>query len=103
MKGLDTKIYDLVRISPRNHMVFTQLLALRVLGPYMGTSATNDSYWVQKSEIATRGRQNKVISSQHLGSVSGSGGGKQYNDNGQSSWGPRRSESSLWLMLIAKL
>ncbi|KAJ7959741.1 DExH-box ATP-dependent RNA helicase [Quillaja saponaria] len=72
-------------------------------GPYVGTYASNDSSRVQKHETATRGRQNKVSGSQHLGSVSGSGGGKQYNGNGQSSWGQRRSESSLWLMLITKL
>ncbi|KAJ8761489.1 hypothetical protein K2173_001623 [Erythroxylum novogranatense] len=32
MKGLDTKIYDLVCISPRNHMVFTPLLASTCVG-----------------------------------------------------------------------
>lgn len=32
MKGLDTKIYDVVCISPRNHMVFTPLLASTCVG-----------------------------------------------------------------------
>ncbi|KAJ6979000.1 hypothetical protein NC653_027230 [Populus alba x Populus x berolinensis] len=32
MKGLDTKIYDIVCISPRNHMVFTPLLASTCVG-----------------------------------------------------------------------
>ncbi|KAL3596350.1 hypothetical protein D5086_007987 [Populus alba] len=32
MKGLDTRIYDLVCISPRNHMVFTPLLASTCVG-----------------------------------------------------------------------
>lgn len=32
MKGLDTKVYDIVCISPRNHMVFTPLLASTCVG-----------------------------------------------------------------------
>nr|DAD23011.1 TPA_asm: hypothetical protein HUJ06_024474 [Nelumbo nucifera] len=32
LKGLDTKIYDAVCISPRNHMVFTPLLASTCVG-----------------------------------------------------------------------
>lgn len=32
MKGLDTKIYDVVCVSPRNHMVFTPLLASTCVG-----------------------------------------------------------------------
>eukprot|EP01018_Ginkgo_biloba_P021990 Gb_25889 [translate_table: standard] len=32
MKGLDTKLYDIVCISPRNHMVFTPLLASTCVG-----------------------------------------------------------------------
>lgn len=32
LKGLDTKIYDVVCISPRNHMVFTPLLASTTVG-----------------------------------------------------------------------
>ncbi|KAI4312126.1 hypothetical protein MLD38_036974 [Melastoma candidum] len=32
IKGLDTKIYDVVCISPRNHMVFTPLLASTCVG-----------------------------------------------------------------------
>lgn len=32
MKGLDTRIYDIVCISPRNHMVFTPLLASTCVG-----------------------------------------------------------------------
>lgn len=32
MKGLDTRIYDVVCISPRNHMVFTPLLASTCVG-----------------------------------------------------------------------
>ena len=32
VKGLDTKIYDVVCISPRNHMVFTPLLASTCVG-----------------------------------------------------------------------
>ncbi|XP_059623220.1 internal alternative NAD(P)H-ubiquinone oxidoreductase A1, mitochondrial-like [Cornus florida] len=32
LKGLDTKIYDIVCISPRNHMVFTPLLASTCVG-----------------------------------------------------------------------
>ncbi|XP_021726621.1 internal alternative NAD(P)H-ubiquinone oxidoreductase A1, mitochondrial-like [Chenopodium quinoa] len=32
MKGLDTKMYDIVCISPRNHMVFTPLLASTCVG-----------------------------------------------------------------------
>lgn len=32
LKGLDTKIYDVVCISPRNHMVFTPLLASTAVG-----------------------------------------------------------------------
>ncbi|KAJ6769767.1 putative proteinDH DEHYDROGENASE [Salix purpurea] len=32
MKGLDTRIYDIVCVSPRNHMVFTPLLASTCVG-----------------------------------------------------------------------
>ncbi|KAL6195423.1 hypothetical protein ACLB2K_031042 [Fragaria x ananassa] len=32
MKGLDTKMYDVVCVSPRNHMVFTPLLASTCVG-----------------------------------------------------------------------
>ncbi|PRQ57547.1 putative oxidoreductase [Rosa chinensis] len=32
MKGLDTKLYDVVCVSPRNHMVFTPLLDPHVWG-----------------------------------------------------------------------
>nr|GFC83106.1 internal alternative NAD(P)H-ubiquinone oxidoreductase A1, mitochondrial-like [Tanacetum cinerariifolium] len=32
LKGLDTTIYDVVCISPRNHMVFTPLLASTCVG-----------------------------------------------------------------------
>lgn len=32
MKGLDTKTYDVVCVSPRNHMVFTPLLASTCVG-----------------------------------------------------------------------
>ncbi|KAF9591352.1 hypothetical protein IFM89_003975 [Coptis chinensis] len=32
MKGLDTNIYDIVCVSPRNHMVFTPLLASTCVG-----------------------------------------------------------------------
>lgn len=32
LKGLDTKVYDVICISPRNHMVFTPLLASTCVG-----------------------------------------------------------------------
>ncbi|KAM7259486.1 hypothetical protein ACFE04_015227 [Oxalis oulophora] len=32
MKGIDTKVYDVVCVSPRNHMVFTPLLASTCVG-----------------------------------------------------------------------
>ena len=32
MKGLDPKVYDIVCVSPRNHMVFTPLLASTCVG-----------------------------------------------------------------------
>lgn len=32
MKGIDTTIYDVVCVSPRNHMVFTPLLASTCVG-----------------------------------------------------------------------
>lgn len=32
LKGIDTRIYDVVCISPRNHMVFTPLLASTCVG-----------------------------------------------------------------------
>jgi NADH:ubiquinone reductase (non-electrogenic) len=32
MKGLDTNLYDVVCVSPRNHMVFTPLLASTCVG-----------------------------------------------------------------------
>ena len=32
MKGIDTDLYDVVCVSPRNHMVFTPLLASTCVG-----------------------------------------------------------------------
>lgn len=32
MKEIDTKLYDIVCVSPRNHMVFTPLLASTCVG-----------------------------------------------------------------------
>ena len=32
MKDIDTKVYDVVCVSPRNHMVFTPLLASTCVG-----------------------------------------------------------------------
>ncbi|GFS39270.1 alternative NAD(P)H dehydrogenase 1 [Actinidia rufa] len=32
MKGIDTKLYDVVCVAPRNHMVFTPLLASTCVG-----------------------------------------------------------------------
>lgn len=40
LKGLDTKIYDVVCISPRNHMVFTPLLASTCVGTLEFRSVT---------------------------------------------------------------
>ncbi|XP_059428943.1 DExH-box ATP-dependent RNA helicase DExH11 isoform X2 [Corylus avellana] len=64
------------------------------MGSYAGASAAHDARRSQRHEYSNRGKQ-----SMH----SGTGGGNQYNGSSQNNWGSRRSESSLWLLLINKL
>jgi antiviral helicase SKI2 len=63
-------------------------------GSYAGASAAHDARQSQRHEFSNRGKQNKH---------SGTGGGNQNNGNSQNNWGSRRSESSLWLLLINNL
>ncbi|GAB4831281.1 Internal alternative NAD(P)H-ubiquinone oxidoreductase A1, mitochondrial [Ancistrocladus abbreviatus] len=49
MKGLDTKIYDIVCISPRNHMVFTPLLASTCVGTLEFRSVTEPVNQIQSA------------------------------------------------------
>ncbi|CAN1232076.1 DExH-box ATP-dependent RNA helicase DExH11 [Linum grandiflorum] len=51
-----------------------------------------------KHEIANRGKQTKYSGSQNLLTR-----GNQNTGTGQSNWGPRRSESQMWLQLVNKL
>ncbi|KAG7949566.1 hypothetical protein I3843_13G069100 [Carya illinoinensis] len=71
-------------------------------GSYAGASATHDGHRSQRPEHSNRGKQNKHFGSQFRGSLPGTGGGNQ-NGNGQNSWGSRRSDASLCLLLINKL
>ena len=52
LKGLDTKIYDVVCIAPRNHMVFTPLLASTCVGTLEFRSVTEPVGRIQ-SALAT--------------------------------------------------
>lgn len=49
LKGLDTKIYDVVCISPRNHMVFTPLLASTCVGTLEFRSVTEPVSRIQSA------------------------------------------------------
>ncbi|MED6182774.1 tubulin alpha 1 [Stylosanthes scabra] len=49
LKGLDTRIYDVVCISPRNHMVFTPLLASTCVGTLEFRSVAEPVSRIQKA------------------------------------------------------
>lgn len=49
LKGLDTKTYDVVCISPRNHMVFTPLLASTCVGTLEFRSVMEPVNQIQKA------------------------------------------------------
>lgn len=49
LKGLDTKLYDVVCISPRNHMVFTPLLASTCVGTLEFRSVAEPVSQIQKA------------------------------------------------------
>ncbi|XP_043721889.1 DExH-box ATP-dependent RNA helicase DExH11 isoform X1 [Telopea speciosissima] len=66
-------------------------------GTYLGSAAAHGGARVQQRENPNRGKQNKHSGPQSLGNFSGSGGLSQSN------WGSKRSEASLWLLLINKL
>lgn len=63
-----------------------------------GPSAAHDVARTQKRETYIRGKQNKHSGPQNLG-----GWGNQNYGGSQNNWGSRRSEASLWLLLINKL
>ncbi|KAL8092228.1 DExH-box ATP-dependent RNA helicase DExH11 [Apium graveolens] len=63
-----------------------------------GPSVSHDVARTQKRESSIRGKQNKHSGPQNLG-----GWGHQNNGGHQNNWGSRRSEASLWLLLINKL
>lgn len=68
-----------------------------------GSSASYDVARNQKRDSSIRSKQNKHSGPQNLGSSSASGWGHQNNAGSQNNWGSRRSEASLWLLLINKL
>lgn len=73
-------------------------------GTYSGPSAAmHDAARAQRRENPGRGKQNKHSGSQKLGNFYGTGGGYQNSNGNQNNWGSRRSEASLWLLLINKL
>lgn len=49
LKGLDTNVYDVVCISPRNHMVFTPLLASTCVGTLEFRSVAEPVSQIQKA------------------------------------------------------
>lgn len=49
LKGLDTELYDIVCISPRNHMVFTPLLASTCVGTLEFRSVTEPVSRIQSA------------------------------------------------------
>ncbi|KAF8396881.1 hypothetical protein HHK36_018516 [Tetracentron sinense] len=66
-------------------------------GTYSGSAAPHGGARVQQHENPSRGKQHKHSGPQSMGNFSGTGGANQNN------WGSRRSEASLWLLLINKL
>lgn len=73
-------------------------------GTYSGPpSAAHDGARAQRRENPGWGKQNKYSGSQKVGNFYGTGGGNQNSSGSQSNWGSRRSEASLWLLLINKL
>ncbi|KAL3740233.1 hypothetical protein ACJRO7_021504 [Eucalyptus globulus] len=53
MKGLDMSIYDIVCVSPRNHMVFTPLLPSTCVGTLEFRSVTEPVNWIEPALAAT--------------------------------------------------
>lgn len=72
-------------------------------GRYVGSSAAHDGTRSQKRENPNRSKQSKHSGSINSGNISGRGGGNQNNGSGHNNWGLRRSEASVWLLLINKL
>lgn len=72
-------------------------------GSHVGASVANDGARNRKIESFNRSKQNKHSGSQNLGSFSGTSWGNQKNGDGQTNWGSRRSDASLWLLLINRL
>lgn len=73
------------------------------IGPKAGHSSASSGGQGEKRESFTRGKQNKHSNSHNLGKSSVNKVANQGNSNGESNWGLRRSETSLWLQLINKL
>lgn len=74
-----------------------------VSGSHVGASVANDGTRNRKNESFNRSKQNKHSGSQNLGNFSGTSWGNQKNGDGQNNWGSRRSDASLWLLLINRL
>lgn len=72
-------------------------------GSHVGASVGNDGARNRKNESFNRSKQNKHSGSQNLGNFSGTSWGNQKNGDGQNNWGSRRSDVSLWLLLINRL
>ncbi|KAK7305341.1 hypothetical protein VNO77_43246 [Canavalia gladiata] len=72
------------------------LTAVGGSGPKVGISAGHENARVQKRENTSRVKQ-------HGTNFYGTGRGYQNNANGQSNWELRRSDASMWLMLVNKL
>ncbi|KAF6153462.1 hypothetical protein GIB67_027329 [Kingdonia uniflora] len=66
-------------------------------GTYLGSAAHGSAQVRQQRENLARGKQQKHSGPHTVGNFSGSGVANQNN------WGSRRSEASLWLLLIKKL
>lgn len=72
-------------------------------GSHAGASVANDGTKNRKLESFNRNKQNKHSGSQNLGNFSGTSWGNQKNGEGHNNWGSRRSDASLWLLLINRL
>lgn len=66
-------------------------------------SASHDGAQVQRHDNPGQSKQIKNSGSQIFGNFHGTGGGNHSSNGNQSIWGSRRSEASLWLLLINKL
>ncbi|XP_015873935.3 DExH-box ATP-dependent RNA helicase DExH11 isoform X3 [Ziziphus jujuba] len=78
-------------------------MTARNTGSHAAHTAGNGGARSHKRDNSTWGKQNKHFGSHSSGNFSGGGAGYQNNGNNLNNWGLRRSDASLWLLLVNKL